>query len=72
MYPIYVHPFFWSLWEHTPRKLYPMSHRYETSLGIFHAKPFDNGFYVPGVGQAKHPFGSISIDPNPQDIGCFP
>ncbi|CAL9085295.1 unnamed protein product [Musa textilis] len=49
-----------------------MSYQYETSLEIFHVKPFDNGVYVLGLGQAKHPLGSISIDPNPQYVGCFP
>ena len=32
------------------RYLYSMSHRYETSLGVLHAKPFDNGVYVYGLG----------------------
>ena len=45
-YPIYVRPFYKSLWGHTLIKRSLMSHRYETSLKIFYAKPFDNGVYV--------------------------
>ena len=32
------------------RYLNSMSHQYETSPGVLHAKLFDNGVYVDGLG----------------------
>ena len=53
------------------RYLYSMSHQYETFLGVPHAKSFDNGVYIHGLGEAKQPLQSISIDIYSQYVGCL-
>ena len=53
------------------RYLNSMSNLYEIFPGFLHAKPFDNDAYLHGLGYAKQPAQSISIDMYSEYISCL-